>query len=169
MSVCVCVRLWHNWSFAYSHTCRTETADLLKMTKCLFADMMTHLHGAHSTLALPPYSQRKRKTPGMTRTRGEAARLLTEARWSCSWRCSLDHGGLLRTENKRRSGEVSQRVLYHLIRTTNLLSFTLHTVRVWGLWKTERFTGICNVDPTVLVHSVCWQLLFEWCCKDIFF
>ena len=79
---------------------------------------MTHLRGAHSRPAPRLRSQRKRRTPGMTRTRGRAARPPRGARWSCSWRCSLGHGGLLRTENKRRSQKVSQRVLYRVTRTT---------------------------------------------------
>lgn len=84
----------------------------------LFILTMTHLHGAHSKLAPHLRSQRKRKTPEMTRRRGSSARPLRGARWSCSWRCSLGHGGPLRTENKRRSQKVSQRVLYHVTRTT---------------------------------------------------
>lgn len=79
---------------------------------------MTHLHGAHSKLAPRLRSQRKRRTPGTTMRRGRAARPLRGARWSCSWRCSLGRGGLLRTENKCRSQKVSVRVLYRVTRAT---------------------------------------------------
>lgn len=119
--ICVCVkRLLH------AHTKIHGLVHSRKLN-CLFILTMTHLHGAHSKLALRLRSQRKRKTPGTTRRRGRAARPLRGARWSCSWRCSLGRGGLLRTENKRRSQKVSQRVFIPSYKNNSLFSLTLTT------------------------------------------
>lgn len=79
---------------------------------------MTNLHGARSTQGSRRRSHMTRRTPGRTRSKGKAARPPRGARWSCSWSCARGRGGLLRTQNKRRSPEVSERVLYHVTRTT---------------------------------------------------
>lgn len=111
---------------------------------------MTHLHGARSKPAPRLHSQRKRRTPGTTRRRGRAARPPKGARWSCSWRCSLGRGGLLRTENKRRSQKVSQRVLYRVTRTTvcshSLSQRQQSCTKHWFKWvcaKKEGFYWFC--------------------------
>lgn len=80
-----------------------------------FFYMITHLHAEHSKLAPHLRSQKKRRTPGMTRRRGSAVQPQRGAQWSCSWRCSLGHGGLLRTKNKCKSQKVSQRFFFTVL------------------------------------------------------
>lgn len=138
----------------------------LQITNSLFILRMTHLHGAHSKLAPHLRSQRKRKTPGTTKRRGRAALPLRGARWSCSWRCSLGRGGLLRTENKRRSQKVSWRVLYHVTRTTvcshSLSQLQRSCRKCWLKWVCGQNWVFIDFTYELTKASTLWVFQIEY-------